>query len=143
MENKNKTFGEILKEIRIQNGDSLRSLGDKTEIFFTYIDKIEKNLKPIHKSNLEKLIKAYPLDEQKLTKAYLSEVLPEKILNNLGLKIEDNFLSDMKNLISALDEESQKLAFLYIIERLEITALKNGTYDKVKVMLEKAKEKVK
>lgn len=137
------SFGKILKEIRLENGDSLRSLAEKTDIAFTYIGKIENQEKPIHKTNLEKFIKVYPLYKQKLTKAYLEEVLPDSIQKDIGLKIEDNFLNDMKNLISALDKESQKLAFLYIIERLEITALKNGTYEKVKIMLEKAKEKIK
>lgn len=135
-------FGEVLKEIRKENGDSLRSLGEKLEVVFTYIDKIEKGNSPISKNMYEKFIKIYPLYKQKLTKAYLEEVLPDSIQKDLNLKIEDNFLNDMKSLIGALDKESQKLAFLYIIERLEVTAIKNGTYDKVKVMLDKAREKV-
>ena len=90
----------------------------------------------------EKIIKVYPLQEQTLTKAYLEEVLPERILKNIGLKIEDDFLSNMKNLIKMLDKENQKLAFLYIIERLEFTSMKNGTYDKIKKLLEEVKEKI-
>ncbi|MDK4481960.1 helix-turn-helix domain-containing protein [Fusobacterium necrophorum] len=136
------TFGEKLKEVRTKHGDSLRGLSEKTGIIFTYIDKIEKNEKPIHKNNFEKIVKAYPLQEQTLTKAYLEEVLPERISKKIGLKIENNFLDDMKNLIKMLDKENQKLAFLYIVERLEFTSMKNGTYDKVKNVLEEVKEKI-
>ena len=35
-----KPFGEILKEVRINNGDSFRSLADKIDIIFSYIDKL-------------------------------------------------------------------------------------------------------
>lgn len=135
-------FGEVLKEIRKENGDSLQRLSEKTGIVFTYIDKIEKNERPINKDNLEKLIKAYPLYEQKFTRAYLEEVLPEKVLKNLNLKIEKSFSNDMKILIDALDKESQKIAFLLIVERLEYTALKKGNYDKIKHILEEIKSKV-
>lgn len=41
-------FGEVLKKIRIQQGDSLRGLSGKTGIYFTYTDKIEKSEKPIN-----------------------------------------------------------------------------------------------
>ena len=80
--------------------------------------------------------------KQRLLKAYLEEVLPDSIQKDLNLKIEDNFLDNMKDIIKMLDKESQKLAFLYIIERLEYTSLKNGTYDKVKNMLDKVKERI-
>lgn len=136
------SFGKILKEVRNEQGDSLRKLGEKADVIFTYIDKIEKGDSPINKKMFEKLVKIYPLQEQKLTKAYLEEVLPERISKNLGLKIEDDFLNNMKNLIKMLDKENQKLAFLYIVERLEVTAIKNGTYDKVKNILEEMKRKI-
>lgn len=73
------SFGKILKEIRLENGDSLQRLSEKTGIVFTYIDKIEKALRPINKDNLEKFIKAYPLYKKKLEKAYLDEMLPESL----------------------------------------------------------------
>ena len=73
------TFGEVLKRIRLKNGDSLQRLAEKTEIVFTYIDKIEKNLRPINKDNLEKFIKTYPLYKKEFEKAYLEEILPESL----------------------------------------------------------------
>ena len=72
-------FGEILKEIRLKNGDSLQRLAEKTEIVFTYIDKIEKGTRPINKDNLEKFIKTYPLYKKQFEKAYLDENMPESL----------------------------------------------------------------
>lgn len=72
-------FGKILKEIRLKNGDSLQRLAEKTEIVFTYIDKIEKGIRPINKDNLEKFIKVYPLYKKQFEKAYLDEIMPESL----------------------------------------------------------------
>lgn len=72
-------FGQILKEIRIKNGDSLRKLSEKTDIVFTYIDRLEKGTVPINKNLLEKIIKAYPLYKKQLEKAYLDEIMPESL----------------------------------------------------------------
>lgn len=73
------SFGKILKEIRLKNGDSLQRLAEKTEIVFTYIDKIEKETRPINKDNLEKFIKAYPLYKKEFEKAYLDEIMPDSL----------------------------------------------------------------
>ena len=73
------TFGQTLKEIRIKNGDSLRKLSEKTDIVFTYIDRLEKGTVPINKNLLEKIIKAYPLYKKQLEKAYLDEIMPESL----------------------------------------------------------------
>ena len=72
-------FGKILKEIRIKNGDSLRKLSEKTDIVFTYIDRLEKGTVPINKNLLEKFIKAYPLYKKQFEKAYLDEIMPETL----------------------------------------------------------------
>ena len=73
------TFGKILKEIRLKNNDSLRGLGEKIDISFSYIDQIEKGLRPINKDILEKFIKVYPLYKKQLEKAYLDEIMPESL----------------------------------------------------------------
>ena len=72
-------FGEIFKEIRLKNNDSLRGLGEKIDISFSYIDQIEKGLRPINKDILEKFIKVYPLYKRQLEKAYLDEIMPESL----------------------------------------------------------------
>ncbi|MCD7980115.1 MAG: helix-turn-helix domain-containing protein, partial [Fusobacterium sp.] len=40
-------FSKTLKKVRNENGDSLRKLGEKLGIHFTYVDKIEKEKTPI------------------------------------------------------------------------------------------------
>ena len=50
------SFGKTFKEIRLKNNDSLRGLGEKIDISFSYIDQIEKGLRPINKDILEKFI---------------------------------------------------------------------------------------
>lgn len=135
-------FGEELKQIRKEHKESLRTLAEKVGVAFSYIDRIEKGENPISKPILEKILKYYPLQKNRLIKAYLEETLPDEVQKEIGLKIENNFLNDMKNLIKMLDKENQKLAFLYIIERLEVTSIKNGTYEKVKNILEEVKEKI-
>lgn len=72
-------FGEIFKEIRLKNNDSLRGLGEKIDISFSYIDQIEKGLRPINKDILEKIIKVYPLYKRQLEKAYFDEIMPESL----------------------------------------------------------------
>ena len=36
------SFNEMMKKVRLEAGDSLRGLSDKTGINFSYIDKIER-----------------------------------------------------------------------------------------------------
>lgn len=73
------SFGKAFKEIRLKNNDSLRGLGEKIDISFSYIDQIEKGLRPINKDILEKFIKVYPLYKGQLEKAYLDEIMPESL----------------------------------------------------------------
>ena len=73
------SFGKIFKEIRLKNNDSLRGLGEKIDISFSYIDQIEKGLRPINKDILEKFIKAYPLYKKEFEKAYLDEIMPDSL----------------------------------------------------------------
>uniref|UniRef100_UPI0025F167F8 helix-turn-helix domain-containing protein n=1 Tax=uncultured Fusobacterium sp. TaxID=159267 RepID=UPI0025F167F8 len=62
-------FGKVLKEIRLKNGDSLKALGEKSEVSFSYIDRIERGEKSVSDKIFEKLLEIYPLDRNKLIKA--------------------------------------------------------------------------
>lgn len=84
------SFGKLLKEIRLENKDSLRSLAEKMEIHFTFIDKIEKETAPVSKSFIEKIISVYPNYKTKLTKEYLKEILPKTLQNEEPVKIISN-----------------------------------------------------
>ena len=89
IENK-KNFGEILKEVRIKNGDSFRTLADKINIVFSYIDKVEKGIRPITKEMFSRLLNVYPLDKKKLMVAYTFEVFPENAIKDLDLLKDSN-----------------------------------------------------
>ncbi|MEJ6467800.1 MULTISPECIES: helix-turn-helix transcriptional regulator [Fusobacterium] len=134
-------FGEVLKKIRIKNGDSLRRLGEKIDNNFSYIDKVEKGTAPISKNLFEKLIKTYPMERTELITAYCKEVLPDEIKKKLGLEIENDFLDDVFSMVSNMDKESKKAIITNIIDRMEFVSLKNGSYENVKKMLEEARNK--
>lgn len=84
------TFGKVLKEIRLENKDSLRSLAEKMELHFTFIDKIEKETAPVSKTFIDKILYVYPKYKEKLSKAYLKEILPKTLQNEKIIKIEKN-----------------------------------------------------
>lgn len=89
------SFGKLLKEIRLANKDSLRSLAEKMEIHFTFIDKIEKETSPVSKTFIEKVVLVYPNEKTRLTKAYLKEILPQALQNEEPIKMvsHDNILN--------------------------------------------------
>lgn len=135
-------FGEILKEIRIKHGDSLRGLGEKIDNNFSYIDKVEKGVTPISRNLFEKLLKTYPLDKKRLMKAYCDELLPDDVKDYIMPKEQkENFLGDIFELVKLMDKEQQKIIILNIIERLEYLSLKDGKFELIKDILEQAKEK--
>lgn len=134
------SFGEVLKEVRTKNGDSLRRLGEKTDIFFTRIDKIEKGVNNINKEILEKLLEVYPSinDKKKLLTAYINDLLPndtESILFNNSDTVEKFYLNFLKD----LSIEERKNIYTLILEKIEFFSLKNGTYENKKSEIEKAK----
>jgi transcriptional regulator with XRE-family HTH domain len=135
-------FGEILKEIRIKHGDSLRGLGEKIDNNFSYIDKVEKGVTPISRNLFEKLLKTYPLDKKRLMKAYCDELLPDDVKDYIMPKEQkENFLGDLFELVKLMDKEQQKIIIFNIIERLEYLSLKDGKFELIKDILEQAKEK--
>ncbi|BBA52744.1 hypothetical protein FV113G1_30950 [Fusobacterium varium] len=148
-------FGEVLKKIRIQQGDSLRGLSGKTGIYFTYIDKIEKSEKPekpINVEILEKIVKEYPLQKKELVKAYVEETIPKFVIDEIKNTTESDIAvtviksSGIKELYSFLLEEleinEQKEILKMVTERLEILSFRKGTLEKDKEKLDKVKERI-
>ena len=84
------SFGKLLKEIRLKKKDSLRSLAEKMDLHFTFIDKIEKETAPISKTFIEKIITVYPEEKEKLTKEYLKEILPQALQTEEPIKVVNN-----------------------------------------------------
>ena len=138
-----KPFGEILKEVRIKNGDSFRSLADKIDIIFSYIDKVEKGVRPINKEMFSRLLKVYPLDKKKLMVAYTFEVFPENAIKDLDLlKDTNDYEFIYKFLFEYLTDEEKKSLLKNMFDRLEVDCYKKGTYEKNKEKLELIKSKI-
>lgn len=138
-----KPFGEILKEVRIKNGDSFRSLADKIDIIFSYIDKVEKGVRPINKEMFSRLLKVYPLDKKKLIVAYTFEVFPENAIKDLDLlKDTNDYEFIYKFLFENLTDEEKKSLLKNMFDRLEVDCYKKGTYEKNKEKLELIKSKI-
>ena len=138
-----KPFGEILKEVRIKNGDSFRSLADKIDIIFSYIDKVEKGVRPINKEMFSRLLKVYPLDKKKLMVAYTFEVFPENAIKDLDLlKDTNDYEFIYKFLFENLTDEEKKSLLKNMFDSLEVDFYKKGTYEKKKEKLELIKSKI-
>ncbi|MEZ7716374.1 helix-turn-helix transcriptional regulator [Leptotrichia wadei] len=137
------SFGIVLKNVRKQNGDSLRGLADKINLAFTFIDKVEKGLNPPSENMITRLLKVYPLQKKILSKAYAENELPEDVLKELNFgNITEDFLDSILGLVKTLDTEEQKNILNTILERIEYMSFKSGNYDKVKEMINEAKEKI-
>ena len=137
------SFGIVLKNVRKQNGDSLRGLADKINLAFTFIDKVEKGLNPPSENMITRLLKVYPLQKKILSKAYAENELPEDVLKELNFgNIPEDFLDSILGLVKTLDTEEQKNILNTILERIEYMSFKSGNYDKVKEMINEAKEKI-
>ncbi len=138
-----KSFGEVLKEVRIKNGDSFRTLADKIDIIFSYIDKVEKGVRPINKEMFSRLLKVYPFDKKKLIVAYTFEVFPENAIKDLDLlKNTNDYEFIYKFLFENLTDEEKKNLLKNIFDRLEVDCYKKGTYEKNKEKLEFIKSKI-
>ena len=137
------SFGIVLKNVRKQNGDSLRGLADKINLAFTFIDKVEKGLNPPSENMITRLLKVYPLQKKILSKAYAENELPEDVLKELNFgNITEDFLDSILGLVKTLNTEEQKNILNTILERIEYMSFKSGNYDKVKEMINEAKEKI-
>lgn len=140
-------FGEALRKIRTQHGDSLRGLAEKTGVYFTYIAKIETGEKAITKEILEKLVEEYPLQKNELIDAYANELLPDFVLE----KIKTPTLKATKNteekelynmLFEGLEAKEQKEILNTLLDKIEMLHFKKGTLEKNKKKLEVIKKAI-
>ncbi len=138
-----KTFGEILKEIRIKNNDSFRSLAEKIDISFSYIDKVEKGLRPINKEMFSNLLRVYPFDKKRLIDAYTLEVFPENAIKELKLlKDTNDYEYIYEFLFNNLTDIEKKNLLKNMFDRLEVELFKKGTYENNKEKLNIIKSKI-
>jgi lexA repressor len=138
-----KPFGEILKEIRIKNGDTFRSLAEKIDISFSYIDKVEKGLRPINKEMFSNLLRVYPFDKKRLIDAYTLEVFPENAIKELKLlKDTNDYEYIYEFLFNNLTDVEKKNLLKNMFDRFEVELFKKGTYENNKEKLNIIKSKI-
>lgn len=138
-----KSFGEILKEVRIKNGDTFRSLAEKIDISFSYIDKVEKGLRPINKEMFSNLLRVYPFDKKRLIDAYTLEVFPENAIKDLKLlKDTNDYEYIYEFLFNNLTDIEKKNLLKNMFDRLEVELFKKGTYENNKEKLNIIKSKI-
>lgn len=138
-----KPFGEILKEVRIKNGDTFRSLAEKIDISFSYIDKVEKGLRPINKEMFSNLLRVYPFDKKRLIDAYTLEVFPENAIKELKLlKDTNDYEYIYEFLFNNLTDIEKKNLLKNMFDRLEVELFKKGTYENNKEKLNIIKSKI-
>ena len=138
-----KTFGEILKEIRIKNGDTFRSLAEKIDISFSYIDKVEKGLRPINQEMFSNLLRVYAFDKKRLIDAYTLEVFPENAIKELKLlKDTNDYEYIYEFLFNNLTDIEKKNLLKNMFDRLEVELFKKGTYENNKEKLNIIKSKI-
>ena len=138
-----KPFGEILKEFRIKNGDTFRSLAEKIDISFSYIDKVEKGLRPINKEMFSNLLRVYPFDKKRLIDAYTLEVFPENAIKDLKLlKDTNDYEYIYEFLFNNLTDIEKKNLLKNMFDRLEVELFKKGTYENNKEKLNIIKSKI-
>ena len=138
-----KPFGEILKEIRIKNGDTFRSLAEKIDISFSYIDKVEKGLRPINKEMFSNLLRVYPFDKKRLIDAYTLEVFPENAIKELKLLKDTNDYEYIYEFsFNNLTDVEKKNLLKNMFDRLEVELFKKGTYENNKEKLNIIKSKI-
>ncbi|HBJ80222.1 MULTISPECIES: helix-turn-helix domain-containing protein [Fusobacterium] len=145
-------FGEVLRKIRTEHGDSLRGLAEKTGVYFTYIAKIETGEKSVTKEILEKLIEEYPLQKNEFIESYIKELLPDFVLKEIKKQsVADTSLTAIKDvgekelynlLFKGLEVSEQKEILNTLLERLEVLHFKKGTLEKNKKKLEVIKKEI-
>lgn len=144
-------FGEVLKQIRKKNGDSLRKLEEKIKISYGYINQIEKSDRPVNENFFKKVIEVYPNDRDILEKAYVEEVVSDEMIKNIiknnELKTEDISGNDSYNklikfMLSDMDTIIKKEILKYMLTQRENMSYKNGTYEQDKEMLEEIRKEI-
>lgn len=63
---KNKSFGSFVKDLRQNNGLSIKKLGSKLDINYSYISKIENNHSIPSKNFIEKIAEIFGYDKEEL-----------------------------------------------------------------------------
>jgi transcriptional regulator with XRE-family HTH domain len=133
------SFGEVLKKIRTEKNDTVRSLAEKAGISYSFIGRVEKDTAPISRNFVDKIMKVYTDKENELLEAYMETKIPESISKknkNLSKK------SDVILIKHLLSEATPKAVLELLVLQREVEARKNGTYEKRKDELDAIKKEI-
>lgn len=141
------SFGKLLEEIRVKNGDSLRRLAEKTGIIFTKLYKIELGDIAVAEDTLNKFIEVYPLYKNILVEAYIKEKLPKNIYTMLKVKENDDSKENKSKIIydtifKGLETDEQKEILNNIYEKLVYFSVKKNNYEEKKEKLNEIKKAI-
>ena len=82
------TFGEHLRNLRKENGLSLRDLSSKLNIDSSLIAKIERNERLPSKDFIKQIAKFFRIEEKKLFNEFFSDYIAYKIIEeNVDIEI--------------------------------------------------------
>ncbi|GAB6395542.1 MAG: helix-turn-helix transcriptional regulator [Bacteroidales bacterium] len=75
------TFGEYIRQLRINAGLPIRKIAAQLDIDATLLGKIERDERPANKNVIAGIAKIFNQDEEDLLKRFLSDQIAYKILN--------------------------------------------------------------
>ncbi|MEJ6466511.1 helix-turn-helix domain-containing protein [Fusobacterium ulcerans] len=136
------SFGEVLKKIRTEKNDTVRSLAEKAGISYSFIGRVEKDTAPISRNFVDKIMKVYTDKENELLEAYMETKIPESISKkNKNLSKKSDVIL-IKHLLSEATPEDRKAVLELLVLQREVEARKNGTYEKRKDELDAIKKEI-
>lgn len=141
------SFGEVLKKIRKEKNDTVRSLAEKAGISYSFIGRVEKDSAPVSSNFVEKIVKVYKDKESELFKAYMETKMPETMSEVISKKgkfsLEDGNDEELiKYLYSETSPEYRKYILQLLVAQRELEAKNNGTYKERKEELEAIKKEI-
>lgn len=76
------TFGEYIKELRLEKGLTLTQLAAQLDLDSANLSKIENNKRDFDQKRLELLAKIFNLDLNKLRSEFFSDLIAKKLYEN-------------------------------------------------------------
>jgi HTH-type transcriptional regulator, competence development regulator len=78
---KHTTFGELLRGLREETGQTLKTVAEKIEIDTSLLAKIERNERPPTKQIIKEVAKYFKVKEKELQSEFLSDQIAYKIFD--------------------------------------------------------------
>ncbi len=78
---KHTTFGELLRSLREETGQTLKTVSEKINIDTSLLAKIERNERQPTKQIIKEVAKYFKVDEKELQSEFLSDQIAYKILD--------------------------------------------------------------